>query len=66
MKTGQTEQIGDGAYLHFDGLGFELRATTTTMVILAQTGINRLHNRAVTSPALGGPLDDFPFFDAFS
>jgi len=26
MKTGQTEHIGDGAYLHFDGDGFELRA----------------------------------------
>jgi hypothetical protein len=26
MKPGQTEHIGDGAYLHFDGYGFELRA----------------------------------------
>jgi len=26
MKAGQTEHIGDGAYLHFDGCGFELRA----------------------------------------
>lgn len=26
MKPGQTEHIGDGAYLHFDGFGFELRA----------------------------------------
>ena len=26
MNTGQTEHIGDGAYLHFDGYGFELRA----------------------------------------
>ena len=26
MKPGQTEHIGDGAYLHFDGHGFELRA----------------------------------------
>ena len=26
MKPGQTEYIGDGAYLHFDGYGFELRA----------------------------------------
>jgi hypothetical protein len=26
MKPGQTQYIGDGAYLHFDGHGFELRA----------------------------------------
>ena len=26
MRPGQTEHIGDGAYLHFDGHGFELRA----------------------------------------
>jgi len=26
MKTGETVHIGDGAYLHFDGYGFELRA----------------------------------------
>lgn len=26
MKTGETQHIGDGAYLHFDGYGFELRA----------------------------------------
>lgn len=26
MKPGETEHIGDGAYLHFDGFGFELRA----------------------------------------
>jgi len=26
MKPGETEHIGDGAYLHFDGWGFELRA----------------------------------------
>lgn len=26
MTPGQTEHIGDGAYLHFDGFGFELRA----------------------------------------
>ena len=26
MKPGETQHIGDGAYLHFDGYGFELRA----------------------------------------
>lgn len=26
MKPGETEHLGDGAYLHFDGYGFELRA----------------------------------------
>lgn len=26
MKPGETVHIGDGAYLHFDGYGFELRA----------------------------------------
>lgn len=26
MKPGATEHIGDGAYLHFDGYGFEMRA----------------------------------------
>jgi hypothetical protein len=26
VKTGETQHIGDGAYLHFDGYGFELRA----------------------------------------
>ena len=26
MKPGQKEYIGEGAYLHFDGYGFELRA----------------------------------------
>ena len=26
MKPGETIHIGDGAYLHFDGFGFELRA----------------------------------------
>lgn len=26
MKAGETIHLGDGAYLHFDGDGFELRA----------------------------------------
>lgn len=26
MKPGETVHIGGGAYLHFDGYGFELRA----------------------------------------
>ena len=26
MKPGETVHIGDGAYLHYDGFGFELRA----------------------------------------
>lgn len=26
MKPGQVEYIGDGAYIYFDGSGFELRA----------------------------------------
>jgi hypothetical protein len=26
MKPGETAYIGDGAYLHFDGYGFEFRA----------------------------------------
>jgi len=26
MKPGETQYIGDGVYLHFDGFGFELRA----------------------------------------
>lgn len=26
MKPGETQHIGDGAYLHYDGYGFELRA----------------------------------------
>ena len=26
MKQGETIHLGDGAYLHFDGDGFELRA----------------------------------------
>ena len=26
MQVGETVHIGDGAYLHFDGWGFELRA----------------------------------------
>lgn len=26
MKQGDNEYIGDGAYLYFDGYGFELRA----------------------------------------
>lgn len=26
MKPGDNEHLGDGAYLHFDGDGFELRA----------------------------------------
>ena len=26
MKAGETEYLGDGAYIHFDGYGFELRA----------------------------------------
>lgn len=26
MKPGETVHIGDGAYLHYDGFGWELRA----------------------------------------
>lgn len=28
MKPGDTTHLGDGAYLHFDGYGFELRANS--------------------------------------
>ena len=48
MKTGETIHLGDGAYLHFDGHGFELRAnhheTPTDRVYLEPRVLHNLLN----------------------
>lgn len=47
MKPGETIHLGDGAYLHFDGRGLELRANhhehPTDRVYLEDFAIERLH-----------------------
>jgi hypothetical protein len=46
MKPGDTQHIGDGAYLHYDGYGFELRAnhheTPTDRVYIDPTCVRSL------------------------